>query len=563
MPGGYVIGSMIGSTGYQLHMIKTAPNGISGCNETSVTPVQYNYTPSVSSITPSVYTVGSASTFTASLTDIAPVTNIECIVLPLVADAGFDQTICSGVSTSIGGTPTASYGVPGYTYSWSSPSGFTSSDANPIDSPTVTTTYTVTVSDASGATATSSVNVFVVPIPTATASTSGPVCIGGVLALTGGDNGMTAYNWTGPNGFTSTEQSPTVSNNATAAMAGTYTLIVSDGTCSNTDSTTLTVNPLPIAEAGNDVTICQGTSTSLNATGGATYSWSPGTGLNNPNVASPMASPMVSTAYTVIVTSAAGCSAADSLLITVKPAAPVNAGLDSAICIGESVHLSATSAGSGTYSWSPATGLSATNIHNPIATPNTTTTYVVTLSYSNGCSATDNVIVTVNPTPTLVLTSDPPGFVYTGQIITITATPTPADVNAEYYFYVDNILVESGMNNVFQTNSLTTGQVVSATVLENGCMSLIDSINPDIKPIPNAFIPDGDNVTNSKFVPGLDLTIINRWGQQLYEGTEGWDGKYNGDLVSASTYFYVIRLKDLQNVVTVKKGSVTVIRINK
>jgi len=564
VPGGYIIGSMIGTTGYQLHMIKTASNGASGCDETNINATQYGYTPLVTSVTPSEYTVGSATVFTVALTAITPTTNIECIVLPLASDAGTDQTICAGSSTNIGGSPTASYGIPGYTYLWdSSPAGFTSTDANPLVSPSVTTTYTVTVTDANASTSTSSMNVFVLPIPSATATSNSPVCIDGAITLTGGDNGMTSYSWTGPDGFTSTDQSPTVTNSATSAMTGNYVLTISNGACTNMDSTMVTVNPLPIAEAGSDVTICQGTSTSLNATGGATYSWSPVTGLTNPNTGTPVASPATTTSYTVTVTSAVGCTATDSLLITVLPAAPVNAGQDTAICLGQSVHLSASSSGSGTYSWSPVAGLSATNIHNPIATPGATTTYIVTLAYANGCSATDNVLITVNPIPTLTLTSDPPGFTYVGQVVTITATPTPADANAEYYFYVNNILVESGQSNIYQTSTLTNGQVVSVTVLESGCLSPIDSIIPDIKPIPNAFIPDGDNDLNKLFVPGLDLTIINRWGQQLYEGSAGWDGKYNGDLVSPGTYYYIIRLRDVQNIVTTLKGSVTVVQNNK
>jgi len=561
VPGGFLIGSMIGTTSYQLHMIKTGLNGSSSCNESNISASQYTYTPSVTSITPTVYTVGSESAFTASLTSITPSTNIECIVLPLVADAGFDQTICSGTTTTIGGAPTATYGLAGYTYLWSStPAGFTSTDANPVVSPTTTTLYIVTVTDANGSTSTSQANVFVVPIPTATALNSGPICIGDALALTGGDNGMTSYNWTGPDGFSSTLQNPSVSNSATIAMAGTYTLTVSNGTCTNTAATTVTVNTLPTADAGPDVTMCQGTPTSLNATGGVTFTWSPISGLSDPNVGNPIANPVTNTTYIVTVANVAGCTASDNLVITVLPAAPVSAGLDTAICLGASAGLLATSTGSGTYSWSPATGLSATNINDPIATPVATTTYVVNLAYANGCSATDDVTVTVNPIPTVTLSITPSGFAYVGQIITITATPIPANINAQYYFYVNNILVQSGTNNIYQTNTLTNGQVVSATVLESGCLSSIDSIMPDIKPIPNAFIPDGTNITNKKFVSGLSLTVINRWGQKLYEGTDGWDGTYNGKLVFAGTYFYIIHLSDLQGGITDLKGSVTVVQ---
>ena len=279
VPGGYVIGSMIGTTSYQLHMIKTDANGSSGssCTESSVAPTQYSYTPSEASITPTVYSVGSASSFTASLTSITPTTTVECSVLPVSANAGTNQTICSGASTTIGGSPTASNGTPGYTYSWSSsPAGFSSSVANPVVSPTTNTTYTVTVTDNTMATATSSVVITVNPLPSATAGNNGPVCPGTTLSLAGGPAGMAGYSWSGPNSFTSSNQSPTVSISATAAMAGTYIVTVTNGGCTNTASTVVIINPSPSATANNNGPICAGTA--LNLTGGpagmSSYSWS-------------------------------------------------------------------------------------------------------------------------------------------------------------------------------------------------------------------------------------------------------------------------------------------------
>jgi hypothetical protein len=72
------------------------------------------------------------------------------------------------------------------------------------------------------------------------------------------------------------------------------------------------------------------------------------------------------------------------------------------ICVGGSAALNTNVTGDGpfSYSWSPATGLSATNIANPIATPVVTTPYTVTLRDGNGITATDNTTITVNAVPT-------------------------------------------------------------------------------------------------------------------------------------------------------------------
>lgn len=92
-------------------------------------------------------------------------------------------------------------------------------------------------------------------------------------------------------------------------------------------------------------------------------------------------------------------------VINVLPPTPVDAGPDTSVCLNDSVQLTAIGTGPGsiTYQWSPAVGLSNPNIANPKASPTTTTTYSVTASYSNGTTATDQVIVTVNPVPLVVI----------------------------------------------------------------------------------------------------------------------------------------------------------------
>ena len=76
-----------------------------------------------------------------------------------------------------------------------------------------------------------------------------------------------------------------------------------------------------------------------------------------------------------------------------------NAGSDAEICAGTSTTLSAS--GGTNYTWSPSTGLSATNIVNPIANPNTTTTYTVTVEDSNGCVDIDDVTISVDELPNI------------------------------------------------------------------------------------------------------------------------------------------------------------------
>ena len=128
-------------------------------------------------------------------------------------------------------------------------------------SPTYTTTtltngrtVDVIVTSTGGCTVTSAgITNTVLALPVATATSNSPVCAGSTLTLTGGPAGMTAYSWTGPNGFTSNTQNPTASTASTAAMAGSYSLTVTNTSgCTSAATTTVTVNVNPIAIAGPD-----------------------------------------------------------------------------------------------------------------------------------------------------------------------------------------------------------------------------------------------------------------------------------------------------------------------
>lgn len=104
--------------------------------------------------------------------------------------------------------------------------------------------------------------------------------------------------------------------------------------------------------------------------------------------------------FSLIVTNECGPSATITKTFTIYPELVVTSGPDITICptVGQQLQ-GAASGGSGSgyvYSWSPAAGLSATNIINPVATPTATTTYTLSVKDSNNCTITDQVIVTVN-----------------------------------------------------------------------------------------------------------------------------------------------------------------------
>ena len=129
-------------------------------------------------------------------------------------------------------------------------------------------------------------------IGTVTAGSNSPLCVGGNLLLTATTVPGASYAWTGPANFTSLLQNPTISN-VGLNRSSTYTVTATSNGCSATSSVTVTVNALPTASVTpQNAVICAGQSVTLNASGGASYSWSPATGLSSSTVANPTASPI-------------------------------------------------------------------------------------------------------------------------------------------------------------------------------------------------------------------------------------------------------------------------------
>lgn len=383
--------------------------------------------------------------------------------LPNVS-AGPDRTICVGSSATLSGSGAS-------IYSWSPATGLSCTGcATPTASPTTTTTYVLTGTDTNGCVKTDTVVVKVNALPTVSAGADRPICIGSSTTLTA--TGASTYTWTPSTGL-----SCSACSNPTASPTVTTTYIVT-GTdtngCVKNDTVIVRVNPLPIVSAGADKTICNGSSTTLTATGASTYSWSPATGLSCATCASTTASPSSTTSYVVTGTDTNGCVNKDTVIVNVKPLPSVSAGADKSICIGGSVSLSATGASS--YTWTPSTGLSCTACANPTASPTVTTTYIVTGTDTNSCVKSDTVIVTVNPLPPV--SAGPDQSVCSGIAASLTATGA-----SSYVWTPATGLSCTACANPTATPASTTSYIVTGTD-SKGCVKS-DTVVVTIKPLPS------------------------------------------------------------------------------
>jgi gliding motility-associated-like protein len=309
--------------------------------------------------------------------------------VPVVTASTTSSAICAGGSATL----TAS---GSNTYIWQ-PGNISGSSISV--SPGTTTTYTVTGTDASGCSDTDQLTVTVNPLPIVTvAATPNVICEGQSISLSAG--GGATYIWNGGN--LSAATGPTQTDSPT--VSATYTVVVTTSSgCVDSATSSVTVNPNPVAIAGVDQSLCAGGSVTLTGSGGGTYVWNGGN-LVNAAGASQTDSPSATSDYILQVTDGNGCTDNDTLTVTVNALPVVTAGNDVQICLNSSAQLNAS--GASTYVWTPATALSDDSIANPIANPLVNTTYVVTGTDANGCVDTDTITVTIGSNLTVFASND-------------------------------------------------------------------------------------------------------------------------------------------------------------
>ncbi len=332
-----------------------------------------------------------------------------------------------------------------------------------------------------------------------------------------------------------------------------YTVTVNDGPdCSITESIEVQVNNTPTTQvAATPSTICVGESVSLTAAGGVTYSWSSGD-----TTAMITTTPAQTTSYTVTVTDVNGCSATDTATVVVSEVLIAIDGTTE-ICTGDMVWLEAS--GGISYQWS--TGNTSSVLEVTLFEDEQ---LVVTVEDMYGCTAQQDVAVTVHPLPEVNLGADLDHC--PGDTIILSA-----ENGTSYQWSTGQVSDE-----IRVTPAATTHYAITLTDA-NGCSSS-DSLwvridqelcPPCIVTFPNAFTPDGDGI-NDTFAPLsvteielLDFRIYNRWGELIHDNVLPWDGLHNGEPLPPEVYLYVAQIRifgcrgDGEQVV---RGEVTLLR---
>ncbi|ETZ23329.1 gliding motility-associated C-terminal domain-containing protein [Pedobacter sp. V48] len=244
-------------------------------------------------------------------------------------------------------------------------------------------------------TASQTITIRVNPPPVVNPISNGPVCVGDAIMLHVDNEGT--YEWRRPDGTPfSTDKSPEI-RSATVDMSGTYTVTVKSLGCEVTSAINVSVIPPPVPAVDHPAPqICEGTSVQLNASGGTTYTWSPTTGLSDPNIANPIASPTITTLYTVQVKSGT-CYRETQVNVIVNKVPTADAGPDKKILRGYDVKLNGKVSGDGIrYFWTPNADIEDEHSLTPRVSPKEDTDYILHAESTLGCvTALDTVFVKV------------------------------------------------------------------------------------------------------------------------------------------------------------------------
>jgi gliding motility-associated-like protein len=457
-------------------------------------------------------------------------------------DLGSNQTLCD-------------YDIPvildagaGFTYAWS-----TGEDTQTVNAD-LSGNYAVVITDANGCTASDNVDVTVNTSPTVDLGGDQTICDYDNLMLDAGA-GMANYAWstgensqtvtidteddyfvtvTASNGCTASDEmhlnietspvpnlgddivvcaydAPVLLNPGTSAVynyswsegstestinvlsSGTYEVTVSAGSCSAIDQIEVTINPAPLVDLGDDQTLCAyNVPITLDAGGAmADYNWSDGSDLQTLEISS-------SDTYTVTVTDGNGCTASSSMSLIVNPIPSIELGGNQSVCDYDVPVVLDAGAGF-TYAWSTGEDTQTVNA-------NVSGNYSVVVTDANGCTASDNVDVTINPAPSLDLGVDQ----------TVCESELPININAGVFA---SYLWSTGDEN--QVLSVNASGDYSLTVTDvNGCTTndeISIAVNELVTPLFDAYGPYCQNESADVLSSTSNNGLSGNWSPAIIE----------------------------------------------
>lgn len=435
---------------------------------TLTAPVGFaSYQWSTGETTPSI-TVNAPSTgdtYSCTLTSVTGCTaTLNTSLVPSIVQAGFTTTGSCMNDVQFNDASAVASGPPITSWSWDFGDGDSSSAQEPFHEFDAPGTYPVrlAVESAAGCLDTIIQPITVIPAPVAGFTHNVP-CLGETVQLqntTASGTPVTGYEWAFGDGGTSTDNAPGHDYGSTGNFTITVVATGANG-CTDTVSSPITVNPIPVVNIGPDQTLCEGDPLTLNAGNpGMTFLWSTG-------AATQTIQPTVTGNYWVNVTSPAGCIGKDTAMVYFDPL-PLATLHDTTGCIEFPLVLDAANPGC-TYLWS--TGATTASITVPPISGN----YTVTLTTVNGCTRQLDADVTFAPAITLDLGPDQGRCI--GEVVSLDPGTFPG---ATYLW---------STNSPFQVATFANDAVVWL-YMTNGYCSASDTVVLEFDPPPVVDLPD-------------------------------------------------------------------------
>ncbi len=433
---------------------------------------------------------------------------------PLI-NLGADQVLCDGSSLTLDATA-------GFdSYEWSD--GSTNQTLDVI----APGTYSVTATHSSGCDRADTI--MILSQQDVDLGNDTIICFGNNVVLDAGV--FVDYSWSTLQTSQSINVSPASINNYSVTVTDIYG-------CISRDTIEVDINPLPIADAGMDQSVCQSGTVTLTATGGINYEWSA-----NETTASINVNPVVTTQYIVTVTDNNGCSTSDTVVVNITPAPIATVTGGGAICGSGSVDVSI--ALTGTAPWDitytdGTTPISVTTSDNPyVVTTSTEGTYEVTSISDVNCTGTASgtAVVTVNPLPTAIVSGG--GVICSNDevLITVDLTGTaPWDIT-----YTDGTtpISVTTSDNPYEITTSTEGTYEVTSITDGYCTGTTTGTAVVIvNPIPTVLVSGEGVICESGSVDVIiELTGTSPWDITYNDGTTDFSGTIDDSphVISVST----------------------------
>lgn len=483
----------------------------------------------------------------------------------LVPQAGPDTYICLGQQTA------ALQASGADAYQWLPATGLSNPNiANPIAFPSATTIYKVTGSTTGCAgKKVDSLIVTVKELPPLTVTNDTLICSIDTLQLKA--TGTGSFLWS-PNYSINnlTSATPLISPDVPTK----YFVRLTDGFgCVSNDSVFVDVKLFVTINAGNDTTLCRNDGFFLNTSSDAlSYKWQPPVYLSSDTAKRPFATPLDPFLTYKVTGNIGKCQSTDFVTIKTVPYPKANAGNDTLICFGQSAQLIAS--GGSSYTWAPASYLTATTIRNPVSVkPVGDIRYIVSITDTLGCPkpATDSIWVRVYP-KIKASTGIRDTSIVIGQTIQLNAG---GGTNADSYLWVPpNWLSSDRIKSPVAAPETDIEYKVQITTQLGNCTGR-DSVRikvfllPPSFYVPTAFSPnaDGNNDVLRPIALGIRrlnyFKVFNRLGQLVFSTTEigkGWDGFYKGNPQDPAGYVWLAEGVTFKGEVITRKGNAVLIR---